>query len=292
LQIFKKNATTNLFTVLAHTGTISAPKYTYTPTVDLLPNTEYAWQVKANNTLYPGAYSAQSKFTTSVNPPKMPVQSLPKTGTVIADTGDATLTWTAPLAVVNINPALAYPAAASYDVQVSTNPEFANINANNNVKTLSVAALNTNLSAVLATGTAPDNDIRPGRTYYWRVRSVSGDGNRSSWTVARTILVKFVAPSLTSPINGAAGVGVRPTFTWDMNDNGLWTNVTITVATNPTFTAGVRTFTVNAPYTTYTIPNSLPALTAGTKYWWKVKANGLYTPIFSVDAAPVNTFTP
>lgn len=284
LQIFKKNTTTNLFTVLVHTGIIPAPRYTYTPTIDLLPSTEYAWQVKANHTVYPGAYSARSTFTTSVNPPKMPVQSLPNTGTSIVNTADATLTWLPPLVVVNANPALAYPAAVSYDVQVSTNSAFVNINENNNVELLNVSNLNTTLSAVLATGTVPDNIIRPGRTYYWRVRSVSVDGNYSSWSTARTILVKFTTPLLTS-VTDSLTIG-KPTFTWDSNGNGLWTSYTITVV-NATTNAVVKTYTVPAPLTTYTIPATLPRLPAGT-YKWKVKINGLYT---ATESALSSSFT-
>lgn len=138
----------------------------------------------------------------------------------------------------------------------------------------------------------------PGRTYYWRVRAWNTSdttGVHSAWSLVRTIKVKFVAATLTSPIGGATGATTRPTFEWDdggaTNANGAWTSYTIQVANNAAFTAGLRTFTVPASATTYTIPNSLPELSAGLKYW-RVKVNGLYAPIFSTEVFPANTFTP
>ena len=47
---------------------------------------------------------------------------------------------------------------------------------------------------------------------------------------------------------------------------------------NSTTNKVVKSFTVPAPTTTYTIPAAL--LPAGT-YKWQVKINGLYTPISS-----------
>jgi len=251
------------------TGTITAPNHTFTPLADLLPNTTYTWKVKANG-LNQGDYSTPFTFKTAT-PPAIPALFAPANGALLAS-GARNMTW---------NASLGLPAAGSYEIQYANNGNFTGATFVSAI----VAAATPTITTSIATN--------PGRTYYWRVRAWSGagaTGDYSSWSPVWKLNVKYVAPTLVSPINSALGVGVRPTFTWNANGNGLWTSYTITVANNAAFSVGVRTFTVAAPVTTYTIPNSLPALTAGLKYW-KVRINGLYTPITSTEVSPVNTFT-
>jgi hypothetical protein len=266
LQILKAGA-------VVKTAIIPAPAYTYAPTADLLPLTPYTWKVKANGVVG-GVYSAPLNFTTSTNPPLVPVLFAPANLALLTNSGSQVLDW---------NPVLATaitPVAGSYEIQYANNKNF--------------------LGATFVSATVDDPTTQisittlPGRSYYWRVRSFSsaaGNGNFSAWSLVRELKVKFVAPTQTSPISGDSGVGIRPTFIWNPAGNAIWTSYTLTVATNPAFTAGLRTFTINAPNTHYTIPNSLPALTAGLKYW-RVKINGLYFPITSAEVSPVNTFTP
>ena len=224
------------------TATIMAPRFTYTPAADLLQGTTYTWKVKANGA-NAGLYSALSTFTTSVNPPTTPVLASPANGALVLSTAPQTLVWKA-----SSNTPL------SYEVEYANNSTF------------------TGATFVSTTVAAPTvqlliGALSPGRTYYWHVRSWSGAGAtglHSVWSTVWTIKVKFVAPMLTSPVSGATGVGIRPTFTWSSAGNGLWTSYTLQVANNSAFTLGLRSFTINAPTTTYTIPNSLPALTPGS----------------------------
>jgi hypothetical protein len=256
-------------TAVAHTGTVKAPAYTYTPTVDLLPNTTYTWRVMAAVPIG-GVYSQPLTFTTSPNPPALPTQSAPANAAVLADNPAQVLDW---------NPVAATTTAAaaqSYEVQYANNKLFIGATFNS----VFVDAPDTQLTIATL----------PGRTYYWRVRAYSGaggTGNYGAWSLVRTFNVKFVAPLLLTPTNAATGAGIRPTFTWSANGNGIWTNYTLQVASDAAFTQGLRNFTVKAPKTSYTIPANVAGLTAGTKYW-RVKINGLYVPITSAT----QIFTP
>ncbi len=117
-----------------------------------------------------------------------------------------------------------------------------------------------------------------GTTYYWRVRSVSSTPATaySAWSAARVVKAKFIAPTLLAPANVLTpAIGdTTPDFTWTAV-NGA-TSYTINIATNSTFTAGLKTATVAG--TTYT-PTT--ALIPGQTYFWRVRVNGIYTPVYS-----------
>jgi hypothetical protein len=253
--------------VLVNAGTIIAPAYTYTPAINLLRSKQYQWKVKANG-LNAGDFSAPSTFTTSANSPTIPILGNPVNGVLVSSTAPQTLVW------------MASANAAGYEVEYANNNTFTG------------ATYVTNAASLTAATNLPIGTLLPGRTYFWRVRAWSTantTGNRSAWSAVRTIKVKYVAPALMSPPDGATGVGNRPTFMWDSNGNALWTSYTLQVSNSASFpaTTATRTFTIAAPATTYTIPNTLPVLTAGLKYW-RVKINGAYNPLNSL-LAPIPT---
>ena len=248
-------------TKVVNTGTIKAPAYTYTPSVDLLPGTTYQWKVKANGT-NAGIYSVPFTFITSGNPPKVPVLLAPANAVLVNSAVAQTLGWNPVLAAVTTSSVTTYPAAGSYEVEYAMNSFFSGASDK-------LGVVNSNVGTQLSIVTLP------GRTYYWRVRSWSeadAKGNHSAWSLARTINVKFAAPML-DPVVVTSG---SPALTWH-SENGLWTNYTLTII-NSTTNKVVKSFTVPAPTMTYTVPAA--SLPTGT-YRWQVKINGLYTPISS-----------
>ena len=259
-------------TKVVNTGTIKVPAYVYTPAVDLLPSSTYTWKVKANGT-NTGNYSVPFTFTTSDNSPKIPALSAPANAALVDSTVAQTLDWNQVLGVTATSAVATYPAAACFEVEYAMNSSFSGVS-----DTIVVVNDNT----IAGTHTTPIL-LSPGRTYSWRVRSWSGTnatGIHSAWSLVRTIKVKFVAPVLDSVVVTSGS----PTFVWH-SANGLWTNYTLTIldaATNKV----VKSFTITAPTTTYTIPAA--SLPAGT-YKWQVKINGLYTPISSAISS--GTFT-
>jgi len=245
------------------TGTVKAPLYTFTPKKDLLPNAAYTWQVKANGK-NPGEYSETFDFVTGARAPSQPVLTEPKNNALVDSAAVQTLKWNAGRA--------SETASLSYQVEYATNANFLD----------SVVAPAGETQLALPVGT-----FQPGRTYYWRVRAWSesdAHGTHSAWSAARTIKVQFAAPTLTAPIAGAS-VSATPTFTWS-SANGLWTTYTLQISADENFKSGVKSFTVKAPLTTFTLP-AKSALIPGD-YFWRVKINGAYTPILSATS---ETFT-
>jgi len=253
-------STVNTFATKVVNVTVAATSYA--PATDLLASATYYWRVKANAAAGnngPSGYSATATFTTG-NPPAIPVLQTPINAALVT-TGAQTLNW---------GDVITLPAVVNYEYQVATDNAFNSI-------------VDSGMTGV--TSQATTIALLPGRAYYWHVRSW-GATDHSAWSPAFTVKIRFVAPTLALPSNGATGVGSTPTFAWDdLDANGLWSSYTLQVANNAAFTVNLRSFTIPAPSMTYAIP--LPALTNGLKYW-RVRINGLYAPIFSAT----QTFTP
>lgn len=272
-------------TVLQPAGAVSV---SYTPKVDLPGGGNITFKVKSNG-LHAGNFSpASATFVTTS--PTAPVLIANNT----VSTAPATLTWNASL--VPPLPVGSSVAAACYELEIDSSPaphQFMDWNA------FSTYA-STVTTATARTFTTPA--LRPGQTYYWHVRGFTLPGGTCAapigspvygpWSLIGSLKSKYVAPTNVSPVNtltlpatNAGGVSrTAPIFTWDMGTNGLWTNVTIQVATNTAFTTGLKSFIVNAPSQTYKA-NTL--LLAQTVYYWRVKIGGLY-----VGLAPFTNVSP
>jgi len=235
----------------------------YIPTVDLLANKHY-WRVKANAAVGnngPSGYSTIFAFTAG-SPPSIPVLSSPANGALVPPNVAQLFNWldsTVP-AGVTFN---------RYEIQIAHDLAFMNLfQTADNLTGISNSQF---ASAPLVTGT----------TYYWRVRSVGNfktTPQYSSWSAPRAVKAKFTAPVLLTPANTLAPLGdLTPTFTWDPIHGA--SNYTLQVASNATFTVGLISQTVPASSSpSYTLT---PPLTPDQTYYWHVRVDGVYAPVFS-----------
>jgi len=245
IQVSKNIAFTQLIQNASLRTAISA----YTPTINLTANTTLYWRVRARLTRSYSPWSAIRSFHTG-NPPSVPTLASPANGTRL----------TGPSPLFNWNNST-IPAGATFDhyqIQIATNNTFTTI-----VHDLNIAGITNSQD-----GTAV---LNPGTTYYWRVRSWNTAGDYSVWSIVRNVKIKFNPPTLSLPANGATGVSLLPTFTWEAAIGA--TNYTLQVSKVNTFLPLVLNKTVAVP--TYTATTNL---SAATTYYWRVRVNGLYGP--------------
>jgi hypothetical protein len=113
---------------------------------------------------------------------------------------------------------------------------------------------------------------RQGMEKWWNASDQSW-ANASLWGYA--VLSDSIAPSagldpptLVSPISGATGVSVNPTFTWNAPPGATW--YTLQVSTDPSFgTTRIDTNGITATSLTVT------GLSLQTKYYWRVRASNI-----------------
>lgn len=227
----------------------------YTHTLDLTANTTYFWRVRANGTYGPSSYSQVRTFRTS-NPPSAPAPSSPANNALLAATTPL-LKWTKST----------LPAGTEfhrYEIEIASDTAF--------------AALVVPRQPIM--GIDNTQFVTPplanGATYYWRVRALNSgadgiggnaDDQYSGWSAARSLRIAFAAPA-----NLNVSFNPRPVFSWAPVESA--TSYTLQVSRNAAFTLLVFTRNIYAPATSYTHS----ALTPGTVYYARVRANGLYGP--------------
>ncbi len=156
-------STNPTFTALVVNQIISVSAYT--PTIDLPRNTLLYWRVRGNINSIPGTWSRTRHFF-SANPPSVPALVSPAEGAVVTGL-TPTLDWND-----------STPAAAYYEVQLSTSASFTTMLGRGRGGT-------TNLSAYTVQTALASGHIR----YYWRVRAVSANGSTtqfSQWSAVRS----------------------------------------------------------------------------------------------------------
>jgi hypothetical protein len=248
-------STVSNFTTITRSATITTTSYMLTS--DLAAKTRYYWRVNSTGDSGISAWSAVFYFTTG-NPPSVPVLASPANGASVSPAAQL-FNWNNSTVPAGIT-------FSHYTIQIARDSGFTSIFQTANISGITNSQFT---SAPLVTGT----------TYYWRVRSLgTAPMSYSSWSTVRSVLVKFTAPTLLSPPNVLTpAVGdTTPTFKWRAVHGA--TSYTIQYARNSTFTLGLISTTVASTSTSYT-----PAtpLSSGTTYYWRVRVNGAYTPVFS-----------
>jgi CSLREA domain-containing protein len=250
-------STTPAFSTKAINATTPATSYTHT--ADIAANTIFFWRVKANGTNGPSAYSQLRTFT-SGNPPSVPTLSAPA--------NNALVTTITPLLDWNNSTLPAGTVFRSYYLEIALDSAFNFIVNNANVGSLVTDSNYVTLPRANAT------------TFYWRVRSVNtgvdgigytADDQFSGWSLVRSFRVPFAGPTLVMPAH-LSGVGsLKPIFTWNPIVGATSYNIQI---------SKVITFSPTAVNATVMNPTYTPLLnlTAGTVYYWRVRANGAYGP--------------
>jgi len=214
----------------------------------LAHNTRYFWRLKASNAAGASGWSAVSNFTTEgapTTPPPAPVLASPSNGA----TG------------VSINPTLTWNVAQgadSYHLQVATDVNFNNVFVD---------------EAALAAVTHAISGLNYVASYFWRVRG-NNEGGAGPWssvsrfTTEQAPVVPPPAPVLASPSDGAAGVSINPTLTWNVAQGAVTYHLQMTLGTDP----GFNTPMVNDNAVTE-LSYALAGLSHSTQYLWRVKAS-------------------
>jgi len=215
----------------------------YTPGAPIAQGVTVHWRVTAvsgvDTTLATGA---PFSFTTLILPP-----------------GPFTLSSPAPAAMgVVLQPTFSWAAssgAATYTLEVSTNPGF--------------SPLAVNQAGLAGTTFMPGAPLTGGLVYYWRVTAVNGGGSTPATGAPLTFQTLTTGPgafALTFPPNLSTGIDPNTSFFWD--DATGASSYTLELATDPGLSSLV--FTVSG------IPGSAFGSTLNlsplTTYYWKVTA--------------------
>ena len=205
----------------------------------LTAGTTYYWRVSAQNSDGTSGWSNAWSFSTLVNPPSVPTLVSPANG---ATNQPATLT-------LDWNSAAN---AATYQLQVSTNPGFAS-------PVVDESGL-TETSRQIA-------GLSPGTTYSWRVRAANA-GGAGGWTEPwnfTTSPAEPGIPTLVSPANGTTDLQMPVTLVWDHVSGS--DSYRLQVSTDPMF----GTNAVDASGITEG-SREVSGLSPGTTYYWRVNA--------------------
>lgn len=228
----------------------------YTLPANLNGLTYYYWRIIAYGTTGDESTSKMCSqgywnFTTTATAPGVPTLSTPANGAT-NQTLTPMLTWSS------------VSSATDYLYQVSTSSSFSSFVANGSTNT---------------TNWSPSTNFAYGTVYYWRIAAKNSAGSSaysSAWNFKTQLqAVAPVAPTLSSPANGATNQPSAITFTWAATTGA--TSYKIQIASSSSFTT---TLIDNSGITATSYPAS--DIPLATILYWRVQAsNGTGTSPWS-----------
>ncbi|MEW5938176.1 MAG: fibronectin type III domain-containing protein [Chloroflexota bacterium] len=221
----------------------------------LTPGVTYYWQVRAVNSF--GTVYANGALATFWS---FKIGSPPSTPALVSPADNALVLVTRPLFDWNNSTLSGGTAFLYYEFQIDVSATFG-----------SATTYTTASGDVTASNFTPPADLARATTYYWRVRALNTFNEASAWSSVRSVRIAYAPPTLLAPANGATGVPLKPTFTWDAVVGA--TDYTLQISRYGSFRFLVVNKTVPDP--AYTM---LANLSRNTQYFWRVRVNGLYGP--------------
>jgi hypothetical protein len=209
------------------------------PVSGLAYSTTYYWRVKAKNMLGDSGFTAKWRFTTQLQPPIAPTLNSPPNGTTNAPT-TITFSW-GPVS-----------GAVTYRLQVATTSSFTPPLAFDD--------------STLTTPSQQVTNLNNNTTYYWHVnaKNAAGPGPYSSTWNFTTIVALPSAPTLSAPSNGATGISLTPTLSWNAASGA--STYRLQVSTDTSFAVLVYDdSTIN------TTSRQIGPLAAYTVHYWRVR---------------------
>ena len=205
---------------------------------DLEYYTDYYWRVAASNSVGQGNWSEPNKFTTNLISPTIVT---PTNGSVAIPI-TPTLTWTA------------VPGASTYNLQVS-----------NNLYNWSNPIINR--TGVTENSLSINNTLLEYNTYYYARVSASNRGGTGDWSDIISFRTSIAPPNLSSPLSGASGVSLTPTFEWSVVEDATCYHLQLSTSTDNWYSLILDRENI---ITNYLVSDAI--LQNFRTYYWRVRA--------------------
>jgi FtsP/CotA-like multicopper oxidase with cupredoxin domain len=248
-----QRATDSAFTIGVVTGLAAAGDRSYSDGVGISPGVRYYYRVLATNAVGDGTWSNVMSIMAFGGKP----------------TGTVTLTGISQSSAANAPVVITWTYTPGGDqtgftIQRSTTSAF----------TANVKVIRT--SGNVFTYSDPSNTMLPGTRYYYRVVATNALG-QSAWSNSMSIVTKAALPNgvmTLDSVSQAPALRSPVSLAFSYVPGGDQSGIRVQRATNPTFTANLRTINLPATATSYTDP--FGGLTPGTTYYYRVAAVNQY----------------